>query len=507
MAPKDQKKPNILIIWGDDIGWFNVSAYNHGIMGYRTPNIDRIAKEGTMFTDWYGQQSCTAGRAAFITGQSPIRTGLTKVGLPGADLGLQPEDPTIADVLKPQGYVCGQFGKNHLGDKDNFLPTAHGFDEFFGNLYHLNAEEEPENEDYPKDPEFRKKFGPRGVLHTWANADGTQKIEDTGPLTTKRMETVDEEFLDASLKFIDKANADGKPFFVWWNSTRMHIWTHLKKESKGKTGLGINPDGMVEHDGHVGKLLDKLDALGIADNTLVMYSTDNGAEVMSWPDGGTTPFRGEKDTNYEGGWRVPCVIRWPGVIKPGTVSNEMFSHTDMLPTLAAAGGDPDVVEKLKKGYKSGNKTFKVHIDGYNLLPFLKGEVKENPRKGFLYWSDDGDLMALRVGNWKVEFLQQRAHGFDVWREPMVPLRAPNLYNLRTDPFERASEDASVFYAKWMADRTFLLVPAQAIVGEFLKTFKDFPPRQKPASFSIDQALEKARQNEKQLATATGGGVK
>ena len=507
MAPKDQKKPNILIIWGVDIGWFNVSAYNHGIMGYRTPNIDRIAKEGTMFTDWYGQQSCTAGRAAFITGQSPIRTGLTKVGLPGADLGLQPEDPTIADVLKPQGYVCGQFGKNHLGDKDNFLPTAHGFDEFFGNLYHLNAEEEPENEDYPKDPEFRKKFGPRGVLHTWANADGTQKIEDTGPLTTKRMETVDEEFLDASLKFIDKANADGKPFFVWWNSTRMHIWTHLKKESKGKTGLGIYPDGMVEHDGHVGKLLDKLDALGIADNTLVMYSTDNGAEVMSWPDGGTTPFRGEKDTNYEGGWRVPCVIRWPGVIKPGTVSNEMFSHTDMLPTLAAAAGEPDAVEKLKKGYKSGNKTFKVHIDGYNLLPFLKGEVKENPRKGFLYWSDDGDLMALRVGNWKVEFLQQRAHGFDVWREPMVPLRAPNLYNLRTDPFERASEDASVFYAKWMADRTFLLVPAQAIVGEFLKTFKDFPPRQKPASFSIDQALEKARQNEKQLATATGGGVK
>jgi arylsulfatase A-like enzyme len=507
MPSKEQKQPNILIIWGDDIGWFNVSAYNHGIMGYRTPNIDRIAKEGTMFTDWYGQQSCTAGRAAFITGQSPIRTGLTKVGLPGADLGLRPEDPTIADVLKPLGYVTGQFGKNHLGDKDEFLPTAHGFDEFFGNLYHLNAEEEPENEDYPKDPNFRKKFGPRGVLHTYANADGTQKIEDTGPLTTKRMETVDEEFLDASLKFIDKANADGKPFFVWWNSTRMHIWTHLKKESKGKTGLGVYPDGMVEHDGHVGKLLDKLDQLGITDNTLVMYSTDNGAEIMSWPDGGTTPFRGEKDTNYEGGWRVPCAIRWPGVIKPGTVSNEMFSHTDMLPTLAAAGGDPDVVEKLKKGYKSGNKTFKVHIDGYNLLPFLKGEVKENPRKGFLYWSDDGDLMALRVGPWKVEFLQQRAHGFDVWREPMVALRAPNLYNLRTDPFERASEDATVFYAKWMADRTFLLVPAQAIVGEFLKTFQEFPPRQKPASFSIDQALEKARQNEKQLATATGGGVK
>ncbi len=494
-------KPNILIIWGDDIGWFNVSAYNHGIMGYRTPNIDRVAKEGAMFTDWYGQQSCTAGRAAFITGQSPIRTGLTKVGLPGADLGLQPEDPTIADVLKSLGYVTGQFGKNHLGDRDEFLPTVHGFDEFFGNLYHLNAEEEPESPDYPKDPEFRKKFGPRGVLHTWANADGTQKVEDTGPLTRKRMETVDEEFLAASLKFIEKAHADGKPFFVWWNSTRMHIWTHLKKESEGKTGLGVYPDGMVEHDGHVGKLLDKLDKLGIADNTIVMYSTDNGAEVMSWPDGGSTPFRGEKDTNYDGGWRVPCAIRWPGVIEPGTVSNEMFSHTDMLPTLAAVAGEPNVVEKLKKGYKSGNKTFKVHIDGYNLLPFLKGEVKENPRKGFLYWSDDGDLMALRVGPWKVTFMEQRSHGLDVWREPMVPLRAPKVHNLKSDPFERADEDGSVFYDKWMADRAFLLVPAQAIVGEFLKTFQEFPPRQKPASFSIDQALEKARQQQDQMVAA------
>ena len=496
-------KPNILIIWGDDIGWFNISAYNHGIMGYRTPNIDRIAKEGCMFTDWYGQQSCTAGRAAFITGQSPIRTGLTKVGLPGADLGLQPEDPTIADVLKPLGYVTGQFGKNHLGDRDEFLPTAHGFDEFFGNLYHLNAEEEPECADYPKDPEFKKKFGPRGVLHTWANADGTQKIEDTGPLTRKRMETVDEEFLDASLKFIDKAHQDDKPFFVWWNSTRMHIWTHLKKESEGKTGLGVYPDGMVEHDGHVGKLLAKLDELGIADETIVMYSTDNGAEVMSWPDGGTTPFRGEKDTNWEGGWRVPCAIRWPGVIKPGTVSNEMFSHTDMLPTLAAVAGEFAAVEKLKQGYKSGNKTFKVHIDGYNLLPLIKGEVKESPRKGFLYWSDDGDLMALRVGNWKVTFMEQRAHGFDVWKEPMVALRAPDIYNLRSDPFERGKEDGTLFYGKWMADRSFLLVPAQAIVGEFLKTFQQFPPRQKPATFSIDDALEKARKQQEQMAAATG----
>jgi len=501
MAKPD--KPNILIIWGDDIGWFNISANNNGIMGYRTPNIDRVAKEGCLFTDWYGQQSCTAGRAAFITGQSPIRTGLTKVGLPGADLGLRPEDPTIADLLKPLGYVTGQFGKNHLGDRDEFLPTAHGFDEFFGNLYHLNAEQEPECPDYPKDPEFKKKFGPRGVLHTWANGDGTQKIENTGPLTTKRMETVDEEFLDASLQFIEKANADGKPFFVWWNSTRMHIFTHLKKESDGKTGLGVYPDGMVEHDGHVGKLLDKIDQLGIADNTIVMYATDNGAEVMSWPDGGSTPFRGEKDTNYEGGWRVPCAIRWPGVIKPGTVSNEVFSHTDMLPTLIAAGGEPDIVEKLKKGHKAGNKTFKVHIDGYNLLPFLKGEVKENPRKGFLYWSDDGDLMALRVGNWKFAFMEQRSHGLGVWREPFVSMRAPKMYNLRSDPFERGDEDASMFYDKWVADRSFLLVPAQAIVGQFLKTFQEFPPRQKPASFNIDEALAKARQSEKQMKIASG----
>jgi len=497
------KKPNILIIWGDDIGWSNVSAYNLGIMGYRTPNIDRIAQEGALFTDWYGQQSCTAGRAAFITGQSPIRTGLTKVGLPGANLGLQPEDPTIADILKPLGYTTGQFGKNHLGDRDEFLPTAHGFDEFFGNLYHLNAEQEPENPDYPKDPQFKKKFGPRGVLHSWANPDGTQKIENTGPLTTKRMETVDEEFLEASLTFIEKAVKDDKPFFCWWNSTRMHIFTHLKKESVGVTGLGMYPDGMVEHDGHVGKLLDKLDDLGIADNTLVMYSTDNGAEVMSWPDGGTTPFRGEKDTNFEGGWRVPCAIRWPGVIKPGTISNEVFSHTDMLPTLAAAAGEPDIVEKLKKGHKAGGKTFKVYIDGFNLLPLLKGEVKENPRKGFLYWSDDGDLMALRVGNWKVHFMVQHAHGLGVWKKPFESLRAPDIYNLRSDPYERATEDASMFYDKWAADRSFLMIPAQAIVGEFLKTFEEFPPRQKPASFSIDHALEKARQTKKAMAGAPG----
>ncbi|HEY2379285.1 MAG TPA: arylsulfatase [Gemmatimonadaceae bacterium] len=499
------RKPNILIIWGDDIGWFNVSAYNHGIMGYRTPNIDRVAKEGCLFTDWYGQQSCTAGRAAFITGQNPIRTGLTKVGLPGAKLGLQPEDPTIAELLKPLGYTTGQFGKNHLGDRDEFLPTVHGFDEFFGNLYHLNAEQEPQCPDYPKNPEFRKKYGPRGVMHSWANPDGTQKIENTGPLDTTRMQTIDEEFLDASLKFIDKAHADGKPFFVWWNSTRMHVFTHLKKESEGKTGLGVYPDGMVEHDGHVGQLLDKLDALGIADNTIVMYSTDNGAECMTWPDGGATPFRGEKDTNYEGGWRVPCAIRWPGVFEPGSVSNDIFSHMDMLPTLLGAAGEPEIVEKLKHGHVTGNKTFKVWIDGYNMIPFWKGEAKTNPRRGIMYWSDDGDLMALRVDQWKLHFLEQRGIGIGVWQDPFVRLRTPKLFNLLSDPFERGEE--GVFYGKWMADRMFMFVPAQQIVGEFLKSFVEFPPRQKPASFSIDDALEHARETERQLETANGGGVK
>jgi arylsulfatase len=377
----------------------------------------------------------------------------------------------------------------------------HGFDEFFGNLYHLNAEQEPENPDYPKDPAFRKKYGPRGVLHCWANADGTQKIENTGPLTTKRMETIDGEFVDAALGFIEKAHEDDQPFFVWFNSTRMHVFTHLAKESEGKTGLGVYPDGMVEHDGHVGQLLNKLDELGITEDTIVMYSTDNGAEVMSWPDGGATPFRGEKDTNFEGGWRVPCAIRWPGVIKPGTVSNEIFSHTDMLPTLVAAAGEPDIVEKLKKGHKVDEEIFKVHIDGYNLLPFLKGEADENPRKGFIYWSDDGDLVALRFAQWKVTFAEQRSHGIDVWREPFSQMRIPKLYNVRSDPFERGDVDARMFYDKWMADRSFVLVPAQAIIGEYLKTFEEFPPRQKPASFSIDDALNKAREREESMVAA------
>ena len=495
------KQPNILIIWGDDIGWYNVSAYNLGLMGYHTPNIDRVAREGALFTDWYGQQSCTAGRAAFITGQSPIRTGLTKVGLPGADQGLRAHDCTIADLLKPLGYVTGQFGKNHLGDKNEFLPTVHGFDEFFGNLYHLNAEEEPENPDYPKDPEFHKKFGPRGVLHCWATDKddttvdpvfgkvGKQKIENTGPLTTKRMETVNDEFTDAALDFIDAAHKADKPFFVWANSTRMHIFTHLKPESIGKTGLGTYPDGMVEHDGDVGRLLDKLDQLGIADNTIVMYSTDNGAECFSWPDGGTTPFRGEKDTNWDAGWRVPAMLRWPGVIKPGTISNEICAHEDLMPTLLAAAGAPDVKEKLLKGHKVGGTTFKVHLDGYNLMPYLKGDEKESPRKEVLYWSDDGDLMALRYGNWKAIFKEQRKEGFEVWSEPMVELRVPKLFNLRSDPFERADHD-SIYYFDWLLRRVFLLVPAQGFVAKWIQSFRDFPPSQKPASFSIDQVMAK-----------------
>ncbi len=477
-------KPNILVIWGDDIGYWNVSAYNQGMMGYKTPNIDRIAKEGMLFTDAYGEQSCTAGRAAFITGQSGFRTGLLKVGLPGAKEGLQPEDVTIAELLKPHGYMTGQYGKNHLGDRDEMLPTNHGFDEFFGNLYHLNAEEEPENPDYPKDPEFKKKFGPRGVIKS--SADGT--IEDTGPLNKKRMETVDEETLAGALDFMDRAVQQEKPFFLWWNATRMHIFTHLKPESEGVTGLGIFPDGMVEHDGHVGQLLDKLDELGIADNTIVMYSTDNGAESFSWPDGGTTPFRGEKNENWEGGFRVPLALKWPGVIEPGQISNEIISHMDWIPTFLAAAGEPNVKEELLTGKTVGDKTFKVHLDGYNFLPYFKGEVDEGPRREIFYFSDTGDLLNLRYNNWKVVFAEQRAEGFDVWQDPFTFLRLPKLFNLRTDPFEQA-DHISIGYDRWRIERVFALVPAQAFVAEFLGTFKDYPPRQKPGSFSIDQVLE------------------
>ena len=483
------KKPNILVLWGDDIGYWNLSVYNQGMMGYKTPNIDRIAKEGALFTDWYAQQSCTAGRAAFITGQSPFRTGMLKVGLPGAKEGLQARDVTIAELLKAQGYMTGQFGKNHLGDLDEHLPTAHGFHEFMGSLYHLNAEDEPEHEDYFKDPEMRKKYGTRGVIHTWANADGTQRIESTGALNKKRMETIDDEVTNETIRFMTDAKKAGKPFFLWWNSTRMHIWTHLKKESQGKTGLGIYPDGLVEHDAQVGQLLKKLDDLGIADNTIVMYSTDNGAETFTWPDGGTTPFRGEKATNWEGGYRVPALIRWPGVIKPGSVYNDVFAHEDMLPTVLAAAGVADVKQRLLQGYAVGSTTFKVHLDGYDLAPYFKGEAKESPRREFLYWNDDGKLVALRYGRWKLVFSEQRAHGFGVWEEPFVDLRLPALYDLRSDPFERASHE-SIGYAPWRVERVYLLVPAQVYVASWLATFKDFPPRQKPASFSLDQVMQK-----------------
>ena len=479
----EQQKPNILIIWGDDIGGFNISAYNRGMMGYKTPNIDRIAQEGALFTDWYAQQSCTAGRAAFITGQSPIRTGLTKVGLPGAPEGMQKEDPTIAELLKAQGYVTGQFGKNHLGDLDDMLPTNHGFDEFYGNLYHLNAEEEPEYPDYPKDPEFKKKFGPRGVIHSYANG----KIEDTGPLTKKRMETVDDEVTTAALGFMDKAHQDGKPFFVWWNSTRMHIFTHLKPESDGKTGLGVYADGMVEHDGHVGQLLDKLKELGIEDNTIVMYSTDNGAEAFTWPDGGTTMFRGEKNTNWEGGYRVPTVIRWPGVIKPGTVIKDIVAHEDMLPTLLAAAGDTKVKEDLLQGKMVGDTTFKVHLDGYDLLPALKGKAPW-PRHEFLYWTDDGSVAALRYDNLKITFLKQNAHGLHVWLQPFEELRAPMVTNLRMDPYERAEYEA-MGYDRWFIEHMWTISPAAGYVGKWLQSFREFPPRQKPGSFNLDRVME------------------
>ena len=480
-------KPNILVIWGDDIGQSNISAYTRGMMGYRTPNIDRIASEGMLFTDYYGEQSCTAGRSSFIMGQSVFRTGLSKVGLPGAEQGMQVEDPTIAGLLKDQGYATGQFGKNHLGDRDEHLPTNHGFDEFFGNLYHLNAEEEPENEDYPKNPEFRKRFGPRGVIHSYA--DG--RIEDTGPLTKKRMETVDDETAAAALDFIERQHKAGKPFFVWWSGTRMHFRTHVKPELRGISGQDEYSDGMVEHDMHIGLFLAKLDELGIADNTIVHYSTDNGPHYNTWPDAAATPFRGEKNTNWEGGWRVPAAVRWPGVIKPGSVSNGVVHHMDWLPTFLAAAGKSDITEDLLKGYRSSamGRRYKVHLDGYDLTDHLKDpQGVDSPRKEIFYFSDDGDLTALRYEDWKMIFMEQKATGtFRVWMEPFVPLRVPLIFNLRRDPYERASVTSNTYY-DWLLDRAYLLVPAQAYVGQFLATFKDYPPRQKAATFSLDDVM-------------------
>ena len=503
----DVDRPNILVIWGDDIGLTNLSCYGDGVMGYRTPNIDRIAAEGMRFTDAYGEQSCTAGRSSFITGQSVFRTGLSKVGIPGSPIGLQAEDVTIAELLKNHGYATGQFGKNHLGDLNQFLPTAHGFDEFFGNLYHLNAEEDPEDPDYPGVngfPEFGERFGPRGVLRCRATEEddatehprwgrvGKQTIEDTGPLTRERMKTCDDEFVDAAVDFIRRQHDAATPFFCWVNTTHMHFRTHTKPESVGQAGRWQSPyhDTMIDHDRHVGVLLDLIDELGLAEDTIVMYSTDNGPHMNTWPDGAMTPFRSEKNTNWEGAFRIPLVLRWPGKIPAAAVSNEIVQHHDWLPTFLAAAGQPDVVNELKQGHEAAGKTFKVHIDGYNLLPYLTGDVDEGPRKGLIYFSDDGDLVALRFDNWKVVFMEQRRPGtLEVWAEPFTPLRVPKLFNLRTDPYERADTTSNTYW-DWVLSKAYLVLAAQFVITDFLGTFAEFPPRQKAASFTIDQALEK-----------------
>ena len=494
------EKPNILVIWGDDVGRSNISAYTMGMMGYQTPNIDRIANEGIIFTDYYGEQSCTAGRSSFIMGQSVFRTGLSKVGLPGAELGQREEDPTIAVFLKDMGYATGQFGKNHLGDRDVHLPTNHGCDEFFGNLYHLNAEEEPENEDYPGNMKladgttFRERFGPRGVIKS--SADG--KIEDTGPLTKKRMETVDDETVAAAIDFIERQTKANKPWFVWWSGTRMHFRTHVSQEKRAEIAkMYPKADeytaGMIEHDMHIGEFLETLDRLGIADNTIIHYSTDNGPHYNTWPDAASTPFRGEKNTNWEGGWRVPCAVRWPGVVKPGSISNGIVHHMDWLPTFVAAAGKKDVKEDLLDGYtsKTLGRSYKIHLDGYDLTEHLKDPKNvPSPRKEIFYFSDDGDLTALRYMDWKLIFMEQRAEAtFQAWMEPFVPLRVPLIFNLRRDPYERAQVTSNTYF-DWLLDRAYLLVPAQTYVGQFLSTFKEYPPRQKAASFSLDQVMEK-----------------
>ena len=506
-ASAQTKQPNIVIIWGDDVGQSNISAYSHGVMGYKTPNIDRLAKEGAMFTDYYAEQSCTAGRSSFITGQSGLRTGLTKVGLPGATLGLQKEDPTIAELLKPLGYATGQFGKNHLGDRNEFLPTVHGFDEFYGNLYHLNAEEEPELPDYPKDPSFRAKYGPRGVMDCKASDKddetvdprfgkvGKQVCKDTGPLNKARMVTIDDDIAARAVDFIERQNKAGKPAFVWVNFTHMHFRTHTKPASLGQSGRWQSPyhDTMIDHDKNVGTVLKALDDLRIADNTFVMYSTDNGPHMNSWPDAAMTPFRNEKNSNWEGAYRVPAVFRWPGKIKPGQVSNEMVAHHDLLPTILAMAGDAEIKDKLLKGHKIGDMTYKVHLDGDNLVPLVTGQAARSPRESFLYVNDDQQLVGLRYDNWKLAFMEQRAPGtLRVWSEPFTTLRIPKIFNLRTDPYERADITSNTYY-DWLLDHAFLLVPAQDYVGKFLMTFREFPQRQKAASFNMDEVMAKLKE--------------
>lgn len=503
----DAKRPNILVIFGDDIGVWNLSCYSSGMMGYQTPNIDRIAREGVRFTDIYGEQSCTAGRASFATGQSVFRTGLSKVGVPGSPIGLQPEDPTIAELLKGMGYATGQFGKNHFGDLNRFLPTVHGFDEFFGNLYHLNAEQDPEDPDYPDPkefPDFKARFGPRGVLRSWATDKddpteeprwgrvGKQRIEDTGPLSIERMKTCDDEFVGAAKDFIERQEKAQKPWFVWLNTTHMHLRTHTKKESIGQAGRWQSRyhDTMIDHDKNVGEMLELLDDLGVAEDTIVLYSTDNGPHMNSWPDGAMTPFRSEKDTNWEGAFRVPALLRWPSRIPAGVVSNDIVSHHDWIPTFLAAAGEPHIVEKLKNGHVAAGKRFKVHLDGYDLLPLLTGAQQKCPRQGFVYFNDDGDLVALRFDNWKIVFMEQRTRGtLEVWADPFVALRVPKLFNLRTDPFERA-DTTSNSYWDWYLSKEYVIMAAQGLIGTFLSSFKQFPPRQRAASFTIDQAMEK-----------------
>ncbi len=487
-------KPNILVIWGDDIGTENISYHNRGMMGYQTPNIDRIAREGVFFTDYYGQQSCTAGRAAFISGSVPVRTGMTKVGIPGAPEGWQKTDVTMATVLKSLGYATGQFGKNHQGDRNEHLPTMHGFDEFLGNLYHLNAEEEPENEDYPGDmvlpggKTFKDVFGPRGVLRCKADGNGGQTIEDTGPLTKQRMETIDEETLAAAKEFITRQTKSGKPFFCWWNGTRMHFRTHVKKENRHK-GNDEYTDGMIEHDMHVGELLKLLDDLGIADNTIVQYSTDNGPHYNTWPDAGTTPFRSEKNSNWEGAYRVPCFVRWPGKFPAGEVRNGIVSHEDWLPTFAAAAGNPNIVEQLKKGVELNGRSYKNYLDGANQLDYVSGKTDVSPRKSFMYVNDDGQIVAMRYEDWKAVFLENRGQAFEVWREPFTELRVPLLFNLRRDPYEKAQHNSNT-YNDWFLDRVYILAPMQRVAGQFLMTMKDYPPSQTPGSFNLEGIQKK-----------------
>jgi arylsulfatase len=517
LAAAGARLPNILVIFGDDIGQTNISAYSFGLMGYRTPNIDRVAREGMMFTDYYAEQSCTAGRSSFITGQCTLRTGLSKVGIPGATVGLQTRDATLAELLKPLGYATGQFGKNHLGDRNEYLPTVHGFDEFYGNLYHLNAEEDPESRTYPRDPAFRRALGPRGVLRSkasdrddpteqprWGRV-GKQTIEDTGPLTRKRMETIDDETSSAAIDFIQRQARANTPFFCWFNSTRMHYRTHVREAHRDKPGLTARTeyaDGMIEHDATIGTILKAVDDLGIGNDTIVIYTTDNGPHQNSWPDAGTTPFRSEKNTNWEGAFRVPCMIRWPGRIQPGSISNETVSALDWLPTLMAAAGEPEIKDKLLRGHQAGAKTFKVHLDGYNQLPHLTGQQPRSARKEFIYFNDDGDLVALRYENWKFVFEEQRAQGtLRIWAEPFTKLRVPKLFDLRADPYERADVTSNSFYEFFMTDGAGPFIAVQAVVAPFLATFKDYPPSQRPSSFSIDQLVEKMNRS---FEAAQGG---